>query len=235
MYKHLLGFLFIFSAMFAVSSSHSNAESGFSGNEEVYKFLQEAFQAQVSLSEKERSLEEVMGVLDPYFSETAKETFLNANLISENEKHIIYGSDAASFYIPFFSYSNDTKVVEDKDKIYVYEYFPGTQEGPVGYESHYEGILLEKEKGKMKIVQFLDENIPDLILEKADKEQNTLKASFKTSVEPILFNNPSYQFSFLLSPFDAFLRTGGILLTNNQAGGLALFQQNELNSQLASN
>lgn len=236
MYKHLLGFLFTFAAMFAVIPSHPNAESGFTNNEEVYKFLQEAFQAQVSLSEEERSLEEVNGLLAPYFLETPKKQFLDENLVSENGKYFIYGSDAAHFYIPFFTYSDDTKVVSDKDKIYVFEYFPENHEGPVGYESHYEGVLLEKDKGQMKVAQFLGDKIPENILEKAEKSKEEWEqTTFKAADEPVWINKPAYQVSFLLDPFDAFLRSGSVLLTDNRQGVLGLFEHKELNNQLASN
>ncbi|WP_026583078.1 DUF3993 domain-containing protein [Bacillus sp. J33] len=235
MYKHLF-FVFIFAAMFAVSPSHPYAKSSFSSNDEIYKFLQEAFQAQVSLSEEERSKEEVNDMLDPYFSETAKKQFLSENLVSENGKYIIYGSDSAPFYIPFFSYSDDTKVVESKDEIYVFEYFPENHEGPVSYESHYEGILLEKENGQLKVSQFLGGNIPKNILKNADHSmQERTQTSFKITDESSFLKKPSYQFSFLINPFDAFLLTGSIFAADNSNGVLAQIEKQELNGQLASN
>ncbi|MBT2687830.1 DUF3993 domain-containing protein [Bacillus sp. ISL-47] len=236
MYKHLLGFLFTLAAIFAVMPSHPNAESGFSNNEDVYKFLQDAFQAQVSLSEEERSLEDVNELLAPYFSGAAKKQFLEENLVSENGKYMIYGSDAANFYIPFFTYSEETKIVTEKEKVYVFEYFPENEEGPVGYESHYEGVLLEKNKGKMKVAQFLGDKVPENILEKVEKsQQESEQTSFKTAAEPVWFNKPAYQITFLLNPFDAFLRSGSMLFTDDKQGVMALFENQEINGQLASN
>ncbi|MCC3645493.1 DUF3993 domain-containing protein [Cytobacillus oceanisediminis] len=231
MYKHITGIIITIAVMIAAIPSHTYAERD-TNKEEVYEFLQNAFQAQVELSGEERSMNEVDELLEPYFSEEAKNQFLKENLVLENGKYFTLGGDAAAYYIPFFTYSDNTKVVEEKGKVYVYEYFPENHEGPVGYDSHYEGILLTEQGGKMKVVKFLGENIPGKI--KAEGGQKTAKqTSFKTP-ETNWQNKPSYQFGFLLNPFDVMFRSGSMLLSDNQ-GILALFEQQELNGQLAAN
>jgi hypothetical protein len=233
MYKHITGLIITIAVMIAAIPSHTYAERN-TNKEEVYEFLQNAFQAQVELSGEERSMNEVEELLDPYFSEEAKNQFLKENLVSENGKYFTLGGDAAAYYIPFFTYSDNTKVVEENGKVYVYEYFPENHEGPVGYDSHYEGILLAKQGGKMKVAKFLGENIPGKIINKAEGGQDAAKQTSFKAPETNWLNNPSYQFGFLLNPFEAMFRSGSLFLTDNQ-GIIALFEQQELNRQLAAN
>ena len=233
MYKHLTGIIITIAVMAAAIPSHTNAES-LNNKQEVYKFLQNAFHIQVSLSEEERSMKEVDELLDPYFSEEPKAEFLNENLVSENGKYFTLGSDAAAYYIPFFTYSDNTKAVKEGNKIYVFEYFKENHDGPVAYEGHYEGLLLAEQEGEFKVAKFLGENIPEKILKKAESnEEAAIQSSFKTPENWI--NKSSYQFGFLLNPFNALFRSGSMLLTDDKQGILALFEQQELNGQLASN
>ncbi|MCM3707452.1 MULTISPECIES: DUF3993 domain-containing protein [Cytobacillus] len=233
MYKHLTGIIITIAVMIAANPFHTYAE-GNTNKEEVYEFLQNAFEAQVELSEEERSMNEVEELLNPYFFEETKNQFLKENLISEKGKYFTLGGDAAAYYIPFFTYSDNTKVVEENGKIYVYEYFQENHEGPVGYDSHYEGILLEEQGGNMKVAKFLGENIPEKIINKAEDGQEEAKqTSFKTP-DTNWLNMPSYQLGFLLNPFDAMFRSGSILLTDNQSI-IGLFEQQDLNGQLAAN
>ncbi|WP_264737042.1 DUF3993 domain-containing protein [Cytobacillus firmus] len=235
MYKHITGIIITIAVMAAAIPSHTYAER-ITNKEEVNEFLQNAFQAQVSLSEEERSMKEVNELLDPYFAEEPKAEFLNENLVSENGKYFTLGSDAAAFYIPFFTYSDHTKVVKEGNKVYVYEYFPENHDGPVAYEGHFEGLLLAEQEGEFKVAKFLSENIPEKILKKAESNEEAAKrSSFKTPENPIWINKPSYQFGFLLNPFDALFRSGSMLLTDKKQGKIALFEHQELNGQLASN
>ena len=130
--------------------------------------LQDAFQVQVSLSEKTRTKEEIKDLLTPYFTEDYQKLFWVENVFEEEGKFVTYGSDFALYYIPFFQYSDKTKMIISKEIIYVFEFFPANNDGPVGYEDHYEGILLKKENGGWKIDEFLYNNIPESILKKAE-------------------------------------------------------------------
>lgn len=140
------------------------ATAGLTTRSEVFAFLKDAYKAQFSLSEKGRTTSEVDAVLQPYFTERYKKLFLKANLAKENGKYLTYGSDFAPYYIPYYAFSEKTKVVILPARIYVFEYFPEKSEGPVGYKSHYEGLLLIKEGKQWKVDQSLNNNIPKEIL-----------------------------------------------------------------------
>lgn len=129
-------------------------ETNLDNRENVFAFLKDAFEAQVSLSEQERSQEEIKGILNPYFTPEYQKVFWKENIHEENGRYFTYGSDFARYYIPYYQFSERTKVAFSPNKIYVYEYFPKPQEGPVLYKSHYEGILLKKTSGKWKVAQY---------------------------------------------------------------------------------
>ena len=148
-------------------SPNAKVNLSISSKKEVFSMLQNAFQVQVSLSEQTRTEKEINDLLDPYFSERYQKLFWDENVFEEEGKFVTYGSDFALYYIPFFHYSDETKMNTSKDSIYVFEFFPANSDGPVGWEDHYEGILLKKENGGWKIDKYLYNNIPDFILEKA--------------------------------------------------------------------
>ncbi|MDE5051338.1 DUF3993 domain-containing protein [Niallia taxi] len=138
---------------------------------EVLQFLEDAFKAQVSLSERYREMEEVNAILTPYFSNEYKDSFLEANLVTENGKFLTYGSDFAPYYIPFFQFSEKTEIDIQQDKIYVYEYFEAPEDGPLYYEDHYEGLLLEKTNDKWKVSsQLTNEEIVDYLKEEKEND-----------------------------------------------------------------
>jgi hypothetical protein len=145
-----------------------NANVNINTKKDVFSMLQDAFQVQVSLSEKTRTKEEIEDLLNPYFTEDYQKLFWDENIFEEEGKFVTYGSDFALYYIPFFQYSDQTKMIISKDSMYVFEFFSANTDGPVGYEDHYEGILLKKENGGWKIDEFLYNNIPESILEKAE-------------------------------------------------------------------
>lgn len=147
------------------------AKENLSTKKEIFSMLQEAFQVQVSLSEQVRTKEEINDLLHPYFSEGYQKLFWKENVFEEEGKFVTYGSDFALFYIPFFHYSDKTKVIFSPDSIYVFEFFPASTDGPVGYEDHFEGVLLRKVDGGWKVDEFLYNNIPDSILKKANSNK----------------------------------------------------------------
>jgi hypothetical protein len=145
-----------------------NAKGKQNTKDEIFSMLQDAFLVQVSLSEKARTKEEIADLLNPYFSKGYQKLFWNENIFEEEGRFVTYGTDFAPFYIPFFHYSDETKVIVSPESIYVFEFFPSTSEGPVGYDDHYEGLLLKKVDGGWKVDEFLYNNIPNSILEKAN-------------------------------------------------------------------
>ena len=145
----------------------TNAKDSLSNKNDVFRFLQQAFQAQISLSEQTRTKEEIIEVLSPYFSNEYQKMFWDENIFEEEGKFVTYGSDFAFYYIPFFQYSEETKVVISPESIYVLQFFPSTTDGPVSYADHYEGIMLKKMDGGWKVNEYLYDNIPKSIIEKA--------------------------------------------------------------------
>lgn len=160
--KKLSIFILIFLLIIPLSP-HAKTES--INENEVFPFLQEAFKAQVALSEFPRAKEEIADLLNPYFSASYQMTFLAENIVEEDGKFLTYGSDFAPFYIPFFQYSKKTKVIHRPGKVYVFEYFPAMNEGPVIYKGHYKGVLLKKFHGKWKVDQLFIDNLPKNIIE----------------------------------------------------------------------
>ena len=61
-----------------------------------------------------------------------------------------------------------------QNHIYVFQFFPGNQEGPVTYDDHYEGILLKKQNKQYKVAKFL-EDIPDEIVHVKEEKYNDTK------------------------------------------------------------
>jgi hypothetical protein len=114
--------------------------------EEAFSLLKDGFNAQVSLSEYVRSYEEVKEILDPHFTDGFVKSFLEENLFEEEDGFIIYGSDFAPYYIPYFSYSENTKFVYDEvsNTYYVYEKFEENNEGPVSHGEFYALITIQK-------------------------------------------------------------------------------------------
>ncbi|MHC0038618.1 DUF3993 domain-containing protein [Pseudoneobacillus sp. C159] len=168
MQKLIMPFLLITAIIiyFLPDSPQANEEV-IPSREMVFQLLESAFRAQISLSEEDRSIEEINSILDPYFSKDYSQKFLDVNLHEENGKYFTYGTDFGEYYIPFFHYSEYTKIVIEPKEIYVFEYFPQKQQGPVGYDSHYEGILLSKDGDKWKISNYLMNQIPERIIRMA--------------------------------------------------------------------
>lgn len=140
---------FLFS--FIVSPRLSSGAEKLSSKEEVMQFLKNAFHAQTSLSEKKRNLQEIHAVLAPYFTDKYENLFLQKNLVGNSNQYQTYGSDFAPYYIPFFDFSEKTEIDFEGKVIYVYELFNQNGENPVAFESHYEGLLLKKEKDGWKV------------------------------------------------------------------------------------
>ena len=160
----LLSFLLILPA-------NAYANSDLEGREDVFAFLGKAFDSQVSLSEKVRTMEEIETVLDPYFTKEYKSRFIDENVVGHENEYQTYGTDFAPYYIPFYAFSDNTKVVEMENEIYVVEFFPGNAEGPVSYDDHYEGLKLVMSEGSWKVAEYLYDEVPQDIIEKAYPEK----------------------------------------------------------------
>ncbi|WP_409275406.1 DUF3993 domain-containing protein [Neobacillus sp. SCS-31] len=148
---------------------YTQAEAGERmGRDEAFLLLKNAFEAQLSLGEQLRSKEEVDAILAPYFTDDYKELFLEANLVEEDGKYVTYGTDFGQYYIPYYGFSENTQVVVGKNEAYVFEFFPESTEGPVGYDSHYEGLLLVRSPDGWKVSRYLYDNIPDSVISQSE-------------------------------------------------------------------
>lgn len=169
--------MFIVLIIYFLPDSPKASEDQLDNREKVFQFLEMAFQAQIALSEKDRTMEEIEAVLNPFFSKQYQQRFLDVNLHEEKGKFFTYGTDFGELYIPFFAFSENTKIVIEKEKIYVFEYFPKNNQGPVGYEAHYEGLLIDKIEKQWKISQYLINQIPESIIRQALEAQEADTAS----------------------------------------------------------
>lgn len=133
-----------------------SAENVSMTKEETFLFLQDALSAQVSLGDKFRSEKEMTEVLSQYFTEEYQKLFVAEHIFSEPEGFIMYGSDVFDYFIPMYSYDENTKIMTGKNKIIVTEYFLPQLEGPVVWEKpHYESITIIKTKAGWKISDYL--------------------------------------------------------------------------------
>ncbi|MEH7382345.1 DUF3993 domain-containing protein [Bacillus sp. JJ1533] len=163
---------------------------------QVFTLLQEAFKAQSSLTLEFRTYDEARQILAPYFHEDYTAAFLEENLMKEEEGYIVYGSDFAIYFVPFYSYTDETKIVFDQEenKIFVYELFTTPESGPVSYQDHYEVITLEKINSHWKITNLAMEDDPPSVTNKATKRRETSKNNhsfltwnpFKTTIYSLL-------------------------------------------------
>lgn len=178
--KRLLFLVFSILYLFP-SIGQAASETTIETREEVLALLHEAFQAQLSLSEKGRTEEEVLAILKPYFTDSYIQLFKNENIVEENGLQFTFGTDFAPYYIPFFQFSDQTEVVIHRNSIYVYEFFEGENDGPVSYKDHYEGIVLKKDsKGNWKVSDYSYNFNPsvDITPEKEEEKKISLKTTY---------------------------------------------------------
>lgn len=156
---------------------------------EVFLLLQNAFNAQVVLSEKHRTLEEIQAMLAPYFNANYQSLFLQSNLVKEVEGYIIYGSDFAQYYIPYFTYNDNTKIVKNEaaQKMYVYEFIEGSDLGPVSFDDHYEIVVLTKDIDRWLISDYVAscEKPKELVL--FESEQKVVEMENISTINKNLF------------------------------------------------
>ncbi|MEH7383899.1 DUF3993 domain-containing protein [Bacillus sp. JJ1521] len=151
--------------------------------DQVFSLLQEAFQAQTSLTSEFRTYDKVQQILAPYFHGDYAATFLEENLMSEEEGYIVYGSDFALYFIPFYSYTDETKILFDQEenKIFVYELFKTPEEGPVSYKDHYEVITLQQIHSNWLITDLaMEEEAPTVKEATGQKEAAKKDTAFLT-------------------------------------------------------
>lgn len=157
--------------------THANAD--IPSREAVFQLLKAAHKCEGDLSETPRTMDEIIAILDEYHTRDYQNAFIAENVKPIDGKFITFGTDFAFYYIPFFSYSDATKIVYKQNQIYVYEFFPERLDGPVSYKDHYEGVMLEKtEKGYLVAKNFLN-NVPEEIINYDVQMKHQLKQQFE--------------------------------------------------------
>ncbi|OIU72398.1 DUF3993 domain-containing protein [Rossellomorea aquimaris] len=129
-------------------------------DKQAMALVKEAFQTQVSLSEKPQPMEDIEKQLHASFTEELTNSFIEDNVVQADGGYMTFGSDFAKHYIPFFSYDKSTNVQYENGKWYIWEERSGEEEGPVSTEPGVEAVVLAKEKGDWKISSITNE-IPD--------------------------------------------------------------------------
>lgn len=134
------------------------AQSSFD-QEEAADLTKEAAQTQLTLTENERSLEEIEKALEPYFTDEFIDGYMKENVHKGEKKYIVYGSDFTPYGIPFFNYDDNMQFGRENKKIKLYQFFPAEEEGPVSYDDHFETVEFIEEDGSYKIssIQFSEE------------------------------------------------------------------------------
>jgi hypothetical protein len=175
--NRLLCCIVLFIVLFPFSQQTLAEKLEGSSRDEVLTNLQNAFDAQISLTEKIRSKEEIKKILSTYFEDELIEKYINENVSPQDGQFIVYGTDFPIYTIPFFTYGVKTKVVEQGDERIIYEFFPASTEGPVGYDDHYEVVKMHKANEGWKIYSIENETnepvlIEDQITSIEDKVEN---------------------------------------------------------------
>jgi hypothetical protein len=176
-----------------------------SSRDEVLTYLQNAFDAQTSLTEKIRSKKEIKQILSSYFEGELIEKYINENVHPLDGQFIVYGTDFPIYTIPFFTYDVKTKVIGQGDERIIYEFFPASKEGPVGYDDHYEVVKMHKTYEGWKIYSIENETNEPVMQE---DQKTTIEVKVEndgiqtTSSEDQLRNNNKSNQLKILNPLD---------------------------------
>ena len=79
-------FLF-FSLLVWMVPPNAYAQPDLRDREQVFNFLEDAFESQVSLSEHDRTMAEIEEVLNPYFTEGYKALFIKENVVGQENQY----------------------------------------------------------------------------------------------------------------------------------------------------
>ncbi|WP_060666064.1 DUF3993 domain-containing protein [Bacillus sp. CHD6a] len=198
MLKNMTG-IFALITIIIFGSSNASAEQS-PEDYEVYSYLNDAFQSQVSLGEKHHSLEEINQLLDPYFTKEYQQSFLKEHLFKEEAGYITYGTDFPAYYIPFFSYDEETRVISEQDgEFIVYEFFASEEDMPSLYDDHYEYVKIKETSSGWKVTDYgFEYETPEFVKSnEEEQEANIVKTFSKANVS---INN-TYTIGMLANPF----------------------------------
>ena len=121
--------------------------------ESVDGIVEEAAAKQRLLMEGTYTVEEIKEIMQPYFTDQFINVFMEETMFEEDGFFQMLGTDFAPHIIP--PLESDAELEEcaagEGERICLYGYYPAYNDGPVGYESHYEAVILKNEDGKWKI------------------------------------------------------------------------------------
>ena len=150
---------------------------------QMIEFTKEAAEAQLSLSDKGYSYEEVKEKLLPYFTESFVNQFITINMMKDSDGlYYVMGTDFPIYYIPFYLYEEETWVMTDTElgEVAVYEYFPASTDGPVGYDNHYEAVIYTWENNQWKVKEINPQFNPNQFEAVAKENVSTVDAVEKS-------------------------------------------------------
>lgn len=146
-----------------------HAASHLTSRDEVFAFIEKAFQAQVSLSKEAREMEEIEEILAPYFSKEMIYLFLNENLTGEQGGFFTYGNEFGEYYLPYYQLSDQTFMDTEENSILLYEYYEPIVIGEKTYKGSYEGVLIRRLNGKWLVTNMLKDDEVRSILNTKEK------------------------------------------------------------------
>lgn len=143
----------------------------------------QAGEMQLKLAEHGNTFDEIHNILAPFFAPDFIDVFIKENMFEENDLYYTIGTDFASLYIPYFTYDDQTKVkiTNDSMQVIVYEFFPKSTDGPVGYDDHNAAVIYELIDDEWRISGIDAAYSPDETL----KEPRIEKTNVKTSSEVV--------------------------------------------------
>ncbi|WP_317951418.1 DUF3993 domain-containing protein, partial [Rossellomorea marisflavi] len=98
-----------------------------------------------------REKADIEAMLSDYFTDEQVKGFMEENLYQEGDGYSAFGSDFASYYIPFFTFDKETKAAFDDGHWYIWEVRSGDEEGPVSTVQGEEVVKLSFTDGKWKV------------------------------------------------------------------------------------
>jgi hypothetical protein len=172
--------------------------------EELFKSIGQAFEAQVSIGQDTYSKKEIVEILSPYFTDSFIQKFMDENVVEYEGKYSVLGSDFAPNYIPYFSYSDLTRVSNAEEGLVVYENFSGAEDAPVAFLDHEEAIYLKNDEGTWKIDNVLYE-FDSSSLDKHSENKTAANAEMESSNEVVHFKESNHTLAYVFTKFFSLL------------------------------
>lgn len=149
--KKLSLLFFILVLVTAACGQASQTQASTFTKENALAFVKEAFQTQVSLSEKPQSKNQIEEKLSKYLTQSLTSSFMSENVYEVDGGYITFGSDFASHYVPYFHYDDTTRAQYIDGKWYVWEERTEEEEGSVSSTNGIEAVVLSEEEGTWKV------------------------------------------------------------------------------------